>query len=145
MIHKEFFGMLFLLFVGWVFISGTPNERIDNFCRPIGWTGNAVTSLSALAIPSQQVTVKGWFDKFQYGCRYMTWRLFYQDEYNAFMKSQGLPAAAPATAPAAAGAAAAASSASSAGPAGAPAPSPAPAAAPVPPPVKPAPPAEVAK
>jgi len=101
MIHKEFFGMLFLAFIAWVFIAGTPNDRIDNFCRPVGWTGNAVTSLSALAVPSQQENVKGWFDKFQYGCRYMTWRLFYQEEYNKFMKSKGLPPAAPA-APAAA-------------------------------------------
>lgn len=98
MIHKEFFGMLFLAFIAWVFIAGTPNDRIDNFCRPVGWTGNAVTSLSALAVPSQQENVKGWFDKFQYGCRYMTWRLFYQEEYNKFMKSKGLPPAAPAAA-----------------------------------------------
>jgi hypothetical protein len=125
MIHKEFFGMLFLLFVGWVFISGTPNERIDNFCRPIGWTGNAVTSLSALAIPSQQETVKGWFDKFQYGCRYMTWRLFYQDEYNKFIKAKGLsPAPEKATVPAAGAeqAASAASAASAANNVGSPAP-----------------------
>lgn len=117
MIHKEFFGMLFLAFIAWVFIAGTPNDRIDNFCKPIGWTGNAVTSLSALAVPSQQENVKQWFDKFQYGCRYMTWRLFYQDEYNKFMKSQGLAPAAPAAAStnASATSASASASASSAG------------------------------
>lgn len=111
MIHKEFFGMLFLAFIAWVFIAGTPNDRIDNFCKPIGWTGNAVTSLSALAVPSQQENVKQWFDKFQYGCRYMTWRLFYQDEYNKFMKSQGLAPDVPAASTAAASASASASAA----------------------------------
>ncbi len=116
MIHKEFFGMLFLAFIAWVFIAGTPNDRIDNFCKPIGWTGNAVTSLSALAVPSQQENVKQWFDKFQYGCRYMTWRLFYQDEYNKFMKSQGLAPAVPAATSTTASASAAAASASASAP-----------------------------
>lgn len=87
MLHKEFWGMLFLGFIAWVFISGTPQERINKFCRPVGWGGNAVTSLSALAIPSQQDNVKHWFDKFEYGCEYMTWRLFYQDDYLAYQKS----------------------------------------------------------
>jgi hypothetical protein len=88
MLHKEFWGMLFLAFIAWVFISGTPQERINKFCRPVGWGGNAVTSLSALAIPSQQENVKRWFDKFEYGCEYMTWRLFYQDDYVAYMRTQ---------------------------------------------------------
>ena len=85
MLHKEFWGMLFLAFIAWVFIAGNPSDRIDNFCKPVSWSGNAVTSLSALAIPSQQDNMKQWFNKFNYGCRYMTWRLFYQDDYNAWM------------------------------------------------------------
>lgn len=109
MLHKEFWGMLFLAFVAWVFIAGTPQDRINNFCRPVGWAGNAVVSLSALAVPTQQENVQGWFDKFEYGCRYMTWRLFYQADYNAYIKSQqekggaaapAAPASAPTPAPA---------------------------------------------
>lgn len=96
MLHKEFWGMLFLAFIAWVFIAGTPQDRINNFCRPVAWTGNAVTSLSALAVPTQQQNVQNWFDKFEYGCRYMTWRLFYQAEYNAYMKAQQEKGAAPA-------------------------------------------------
>jgi hypothetical protein len=88
MLHKEFWGMLFIAFVAWVFIAGAPQDRISNFCRPLGWAGNAVTSVSALAIPSQQENVQRWFDKFEYGCRYMTWRLFYQNDYNAYIKAQ---------------------------------------------------------
>ncbi len=88
MLHKEFWGMLFLAFIAWVFIAGTPSERINHFCRPVAWTGNAFTSLSALAVPTQQETVQTWFDKFEYGCQYMTWRLFYQSDYNAYMAQQ---------------------------------------------------------
>lgn len=86
MLHKEFWGILFLAFVAWVFLAGNPNSRIENFCRPVGWTGNVVTSLTALVLPDQQTKVQGWFDKLEYGCRYMTWRLFYQETYNKWLE-----------------------------------------------------------
>lgn len=93
MLHKEFWGLVFLSFVVWVVVlAGTPTKRIERVCRPIGWGGNVVTSLAALVLPSQQKNVQGWFDKLEYGCRYTTWRLFYQDEYNAWLaKQDGAP------------------------------------------------------
>lgn len=89
MIHKEFWGLLFLAFVGWIFVAGNPSDRIKHACAPIGWTGNVITSLSALVLPSQQTTVDGWFDKFEYGCQYTAWRLIYQEDYNKYLQSQG--------------------------------------------------------
>lgn len=94
MLHKEFFGLIFLGFVFWIIIATSPTQRIENACRPVGWTGNVVTSLSALVLPNHQTTVQGWFDKLEYGCRYTTWRLFYQEDYNkwkAAQKSQETP------------------------------------------------------
>lgn len=88
MLHKEFWGILFLGFVAWVFIASNPQERIANVCRPVGWTGNVVVSVSALVLPDQQVKVQGYFDRFEYGCKYLTWRLFYQEQYNAWKASQ---------------------------------------------------------
>lgn len=82
MIHKEFWGILFLVFVGWIFLPGQPNDRIAHACRPIGWTGNVVVSVSSLVLPNNQQVVQRWFDKFEYGCQYTTWRLIYQDDYN---------------------------------------------------------------
>ena len=108
MLHKEFWGLLFLAFVVWIFLAGNPSQRIENACRPIGWTGNAVTSLAALALPSQQENSQKWFNKFEYGCQYMTWRLFYQEAYNKYMAQQAAEAAAQ-SAPAASAAASAAS------------------------------------
>lgn len=139
MLHKEFWGMLFLAFVAWVFLSGTPDDRIKSVCRPVGWTGNVVVSVSALVLPDQQTRVQGYFNKFEYGCRFLTWRLFYQEAYNAWLAQQpqarqagapGAPAApvAPGTAPA---------QAPGATPAPVPAPPKAPAAAPVAPPAAP--------
>lgn len=91
-LHKEFFGLLFLIFVGWILVASTPTGRIENFCRPVGWTGNFTTSMSSLVVPSQQARVQGWFAKVEYGCRYITWRFFYQEEYNAWKATQSVPA-----------------------------------------------------
>lgn len=95
MLHKEFWGLLFLAFVAWILIAATPNKRIENACAPIDWSGNVVTSLSALVLPAQQGTLERWFDKLEYGCQYTTWRLFYQDEYNKWLASTQQKAPAP--------------------------------------------------
>lgn len=88
MLHKEFWGLLFLGFIAWIFISATPGERIDKACRPIGWGGNVVTSLAAMVTPASQTTVQKWFDRLEYGCKYTTWRLFYQREFNEWREAQ---------------------------------------------------------
>ena len=107
MLHKEFWGLLLLGVVFWVFIAATPSVRIENGCRPVAWTGNVITSMSAMVLPAQQQKVQGWFDKLEYGCRYTAWRLFYQDAYNQWKNSTAVtaPAIAPLIAPAAAAAA----------------------------------------
>jgi len=88
MLHKEFWGLMFLAFVGWVLVAGNPTTRIENGCRPIGWTGNVTTSLAALVLPDQQVKVQNWFNKLEYGCRYTVWRLIYQEAYNEWVQAQ---------------------------------------------------------
>lgn len=85
MLHKEFWGLMFLFFVGWSFLGGDGGERIERGCRPIGWAGNAIVSLTALGVPSQQTRVAGWFDKFEYGCQYAAWRLIYEKEYQDYL------------------------------------------------------------
>lgn len=102
MLHKEFWGLLFLVFVGWVFLAGTPQGRIQNVCRPIGWTGNVIVSFSALVLPDQQSKLQGYFKQFEYGCQFTSWRLFYQDAYNTWLDANGGqvgPTAAPSAAP----------------------------------------------
>jgi hypothetical protein len=85
MLHKEFWGLMFLFFVGWIFLGSTGGERIERGCRPIGWAGNVITSLSALAVPTQQTRIAGWFGKFEYGCQYVGWRMFFEHDYQVYM------------------------------------------------------------
>ena len=95
MLHKEFWGLVFLAFVVWIFMSSDPQVRIARTCRPILWTGNVATSLTALAVPSGQASVQKWGSKFDYSCRYTVWRLIYQDDYNKFLQEQQGSAPAP--------------------------------------------------
>lgn len=114
LLHKEFWGLLFLGFVAWIFVTANPEERIERVCRPVGWGGNVVVSLSALAAPDEEKVVQGWFNKLEYGCRYMTWRLIYQTAWNQAVSTQKTDAASAANGASGASAANAASAPASA-------------------------------
>jgi hypothetical protein len=88
MLTKEFWGILFIVFVGWVLVAGQPSKRIDRVCAPVEWAGNFSTSLSALVVPQYQTTLNAWFDKVDYGCEYLVWRLLYQEDWNKFQAMQ---------------------------------------------------------
>ena len=104
-------GIPLLLFILWIFAAPFPQERIVRTCEPVNWIGNIATSTTALSSEDHTETSIRWSDKLNYSCRYMVWRLIYQDAYNKAIKD-GLitPAAtiaedvskAPATSPAAA-------------------------------------------
>lgn len=88
MLHKEFWGLLFLAFVGYVFFATSPSERMGRVCSPIDWVGNASTSLTALVTPQYQFNVQNAFDKVDYGCQFLLWRMFYQAEYNKYLEEE---------------------------------------------------------
>ena len=85
MLHKEFWGLVFLGFVAWVILASNPQVRMARACEPIVWTGNVAASLTAFASSGGAASVQKWGDKFDYGCRYTLWRLFYQTAYNKSM------------------------------------------------------------
>jgi len=98
-LHKEFWGLLFLAFVGWIFFTPDPQVRIARTCRPLLWTGNVAVSLTAFAMPSAQESVQKWSNKLDYGCRYTVWRLIYQDDYNRYVQGQSVEPEVPASNP----------------------------------------------
>lgn len=75
-------GVPVLFFIIWVFAAAVPQDRIARGCEPINWLGNVATSTTALSTESHATTTARWSDKLNYSCKYMVWRLFYQDEYN---------------------------------------------------------------
>lgn len=73
--------VLLLFFAAWIAIADGPEERMARSCKPVVWTGNLTVSLTLLMFPKYQDSVQTAFDKFDYGCRYSLWRLFYEREY----------------------------------------------------------------
>lgn len=79
-------GIPVLVFVLWVFSAPIPQQRIERFCQPINWVGNVATSSTALTSEGHTETAVRWNDKLTYSCKYMVWRLFYQEAYNQAVK-----------------------------------------------------------
>ena len=100
MLHKEFWGLVFLGFVAWVILASNPQIRMARACEPVLWTGNIAASLTAFASADGASSVQKWGDKLDYGCRYTLWRLFYQSAYNKAMAARQNGSAPGAAAPA---------------------------------------------
>lgn len=81
-IKEILLGIPILCFVFWVFTAPMPANRIERVCEPINWVGNVATSTTALTADSHTQTSVRWSDKMNYSCKYMVWRLFYQEAYN---------------------------------------------------------------
>lgn len=81
-IKEILLGIPVLCFVFWVFIAPIPANRIERVCEPINWVGNIATTTTALTTEGHTATSVRWSDKLNYSCKYMVWRLFYQEAYN---------------------------------------------------------------
>lgn len=77
----QLFGVLMVIFIGWIFITGDSAERMERACKPVEWTGNMAVSLVALTYPSGQRRTQMAFENMDYGCQYSLWRLFYETDY----------------------------------------------------------------
>lgn len=87
--HKDIWGYALLAFIGWVIITANAMTRIERACAPVGWGANVLTSVTALALPSQQKPLQDLGDRLEYGCRFTIWRLLYQKEYNEYLAAGG--------------------------------------------------------
>jgi hypothetical protein len=86
-IKEILIGIPILIYVFWVFTAPMPASRIERFCEPINWVGNVATSTTALSAEGHTTTTVRWSDKLNYSCKYMVWRLFYQEAYNKAVES----------------------------------------------------------
>lgn len=77
----SFFAIAFIVWVGWIVLATSSEARIGRFCKPVLWTGNVATSVTALTVSKYQDNVESAFDSFDYGCRFSVWRLLYEDEW----------------------------------------------------------------
>lgn len=78
----------FLAWLFWIFFASVPDERMRRACRPVNIVGNVFVSLTALGAERAVDNVKGTFNSVEYGCRYMVWRLLYEEDYLEYIEDQ---------------------------------------------------------
>lgn len=75
------FSLLFIVFALWVAVAPGGEQRIIRTCEPVNWAGNLTVSIGQLIFPEYQDSVQEFFDKGNYSCRFVVWRLIYEDRY----------------------------------------------------------------
>lgn len=75
------FSLLFIVFALWVVIAPGGEQRIIRTCEPVNWVGSLSVSIGQLIFPEHQDSVQDFFDRSNYSCRFVVWRLIYEDRY----------------------------------------------------------------
>lgn len=73
--------LLVFVFFTWVMIESDPNERLDKVCKPTVWAGKAVVAMTDLVDQDLSGHSTRFFEEFNYGCRYVFWKMFYYEDY----------------------------------------------------------------
>lgn len=76
------FFIAVLAWIGSVLITTDPQKRIDRFCVPVEYTDRAATSGMQLLDASWGASTHKFFENIQYGCRFVVWKMFYEEEWN---------------------------------------------------------------
>lgn len=75
------FGLVLMVFAGYIFIAGSPLQRINHICAPVAWGGKLTTSVvSVFSHNGAESAWHGTQSTFQ-DCRYVVFQTFYRTEY----------------------------------------------------------------
>lgn len=80
------FMVFFGIFLVFVFLATTAEERFGRACKPVIWTGNVVESITMLIHDDWTDNVRSGFKSADYGCRFTVWRFFYEEDYIKYQK-----------------------------------------------------------
>lgn len=83
---KPFAFIFFILIMVWcgaILITTSAQERMNRACIPIDYTGKASSAAMLLINDDWSVSTQQIFEKWSYGCKFVIWRLFYEDTWNA--------------------------------------------------------------
>lgn len=80
----KMFGTVFfalcMFFLAFVFLAGTPIQRIDRGCLPVKWVGRAVTTVAAIASETAEDRARLGSSETVQACRFFMFRQFYSEE-----------------------------------------------------------------
>lgn len=91
---KHFGELLFFLFVAfliWVFIGGSPTERINRACRPVAWSGDFLASLATAGNTDYGNSMRVDTANLDYRCQLTIWDYFYAEQWKKAHPGQPLP------------------------------------------------------
>jgi hypothetical protein len=83
---RPFALIFFVMVFGWLGWTALPSDaqvRMARACFPVNAAGNLTTSAVMLVHRDWGVDSQDMFDQAAYGCRYMLWRAFYEEEWRA--------------------------------------------------------------
>lgn len=107
-------------FALYVLIAPRPTDRVNRMCMPAGWTIKAFSAVGSLFSERGEQVGRSAGEDFHASCRYLVFRVLYEDLYQDLLRQQetlqAVGAVQPAAAASPAGAAAAVPSAPAAAP-----------------------------
>jgi len=86
------FFVLCMVWFGAILITTDPQERIDRACTPVLLADRAMSSSMQLINESWGVSTHNAFEDVHFGCRFVVWRVFYEQDWNK-AQAASLPSA----------------------------------------------------
>ena len=84
------FFVLVMVWMGSILITSDPQKRMDRACVPIEYADKGATAVMSLLGREWGEGTHKLFVKTHYGCRYVIWTMFYEEEWNR--RAQQAPA-----------------------------------------------------
>jgi hypothetical protein len=87
----------FVACVAWfvaIFASTDPQVRMDRTCLPVEYSGRVGTSSMMLIKADWAAPTHEFFEGVNYGCKFVLWRMFYEESWNSAQPATQAPAAA---------------------------------------------------
>ena len=98
---KPFSLLFFVAVMAWfgaIFLPSDPQVRMDRTCIPVSYIDKGATAAMQLVDAGWGEGTHEFFENIHYGCRFVVWRVFYEDAWNR-ANAQGREGTAPAAAP----------------------------------------------
>jgi hypothetical protein len=86
----------FVACVAWfvaIFASTDPKVRMDRTCLPVEYSGRVGTSSMMLIKADWAAPTHEFFEGVNYGCKFVLWRMFYEESWNSAQPAGQAPAA----------------------------------------------------
>jgi len=81
---KPFSLLFFIAVFTWIvriFLVTDGSERIERSCTPVEILGQVTISATALVADQYTGNMQATMNQWVYGCRYVVWRSFYEEDY----------------------------------------------------------------